>query len=123
MMKTMAASPHVLIVDDDPVHLQLYSWILQRGGFAPVTALVRGNGVELPTTPDLDVAVLDYRLGGTLTAVEVASRLRTTYPALPIVILSDLFGMPTDIAPLAKEFVRKGDPKHLLDTLSRLTAH
>jgi hypothetical protein len=32
-------------------------------------------------------------------------------------VLSDLFGMPDDIAPYASGFVRKGEPQQLLDTI------
>jgi hypothetical protein len=32
-------------------------------------------------------------------------------------VLSDLFGMPEDIAPYAAAFVRKGEPQQLLDTI------
>jgi hypothetical protein len=39
----------VLIVDGDPSHLEIYSWMVERGGFRPLTALVRGGAVELPT--------------------------------------------------------------------------
>jgi hypothetical protein len=44
-----AAMATVLIVDGDPSHLEIYSWMVERGGFRPLTALVRGGAVELPT--------------------------------------------------------------------------
>ncbi len=113
----MQRSPTVLIVDDDPSHLKLYSWVLQRGGFVPVTALVRGGEVELPDQHSIDVAVLDYRLGPLLSATDVAKRLRAESPSMPIVVLSDLPWMPEDVAPFASGFVRKGEPQQLLDMI------
>ncbi|MHB1938286.1 MAG: response regulator [Acidobacteriaceae bacterium] len=57
---------------------------------------------------------------GTLTAVEAARQIGEKYPNVPIVILSDVFDMPHDIAPYAKKFVRKGEPEKLIATISGL---
>ena len=107
----------ILIVDDDPSHLKIYSWVVERGGFRALPALVRRDAVDLPAAEKIDLAVLDDRLGAGLSAVEVAKRLRNTYPHMPILVLSDLFGMPDDIAPYVSGFVRKGEPQQLLDTI------
>ena len=107
----------VLIVDDDPLHLKLYSWVVGRGGFRALAALVQGDAVELPDTQGIDVAVLDYRLGSKLSAVDVAKRLKALCPAMPILILSDMLWMPDDVAPYASGFIRKGDPQQLIDTI------
>ena len=108
----------VLIVDDDPSHLKLYSWVIERGGFRPLTALVQRETVQLPDAEPIHVAVLDYRLGNEISAVDVAKRLRDSYPDIPIVVLSDMLWMPDDIAPYASGFVRKGEPEQLLETLA-----
>lgn len=107
----------VLIVDDDPSHLKIYSWVVERGGFRSVTALVQRDNVKLPEAEEIDLAVLDYRLGVGLSAVDVAKRLQIIYPDTPILVLSDLYGMPEDIAPYVSGFVRKGEPQQLLDTI------
>jgi CheY-like chemotaxis protein len=109
--------PTVLIVDDDAAHLRIYSWIVERGGFRALAIQVQRDVFDLPETEHLDVAVLDYRLGFGLSAVDVARRVRDSYPATPILVLSDLYGMPDDIAPYASAFVRKGEPQQLLDTI------
>lgn len=107
----------ILIVDDDPSHLKIYSWVIERGGFRSLPALVQKDVLELPQEPAIDLAILDYRLGFGLSAVDVAKRLRELYPITPILVLSDLYGMPDDIAPYASGFVRKGEPQQLLDTI------
>jgi DNA-binding response OmpR family regulator len=107
----------VLIVDDDASHLKIYTWIVERGGFRSLTALVQRDVLDLPESEEVDVAILDYRLGVGLSAVDVAKRVRAMYPNTPILILSDLYGMPDDIAPYASGFVRKGEPQQLLDTI------
>jgi CheY-like chemotaxis protein len=110
--------PTVLVVDDDPSHLKLYCWVVERGGFRSLAALVRGDAVDIPQAEPIDVAVLDYYLGSKLSAVDVAQRLRALHPAVPILVLSDRSFMPGDIAPYASAFVRKGEPEQLLQTIS-----
>ena len=118
----MQSSASILVVDDDPVHLRIYGWIMNAAGFRAVTAQVLSNEVCLPDEDRFDVVVLDYRLTGTLTAVEAARQIERRYPNVPIVILSDMFDMPDDIAPYARKFVRKGEPGTLIATISSLLA-
>jgi DNA-binding response OmpR family regulator len=110
----------VLLIDDDPSHLKLYSWVLNRGGFRALTVLVRGDRLDLPKDEHVDLAVLDYRIGPRLTAVQVAQMLNHTFPAKPIVVLSDMAWLPQDIAPFATGFVRKGEPEQMLEIVGKL---
>lgn len=110
---------NILIVDDDPAHLKLYGWVLERGGFRAVPALADGGTLELPRAERIAVAVIDYRLGH-LTAVEVAEQIKRAYSKAPLVVLSDEAWMPDDIAPFAAGFVRKGEPQQLLDMVGAL---
>ena len=111
---------NILIVDDDPVHLKLYSWIVNRGGYEAIGALVRTAGLELPTTTTVDLALMDYNYGGLVTATSVAAQIRAAFLGAPILVLSDQPYMPPDIAPIAAGFVRKGDPELLLSTIANL---
>lgn len=38
----------VLLVDDDPYHLEIYGMLMKEGGYEPVPALVWSTGVALP---------------------------------------------------------------------------
>ena len=80
----MHSRASILVVDDDPVHLRIYGWIMNAAGFRAVTAQVLSNEVSLPEKDDFDVVVLDYRLTGTLTAVEAARQIEKKYPHVPI---------------------------------------
>ena len=110
----------ILIVDDDPSHLKLYSWILAQGNFVPVSLLVSGPHLPVPPDSPINLAVVDYRLGNDWTAVQVIQRLRQAFPDLPVVILSDFSWLPDDVAPFVSGFVRKGEPQELLETISRV---
>ena len=107
----------VLIVDDDPLHLMIYRWILQREGCHCKSALVGSTSVELPVSEVIDLVLLDYRLSSSLTATDVAKQVKSAFPEVPIVVLSELPWMPDDIRAYADAFANKGEPKRLLETI------
>ena len=110
----------VLFIDDDPLHLTIYRWMLDREGYRCKTALVGSTSVDLPVSEGIDLVLLDYRLKSSLTAIDVANQVKNTFPGIPIVVLSELPWMPTDIGSYATAFVNKGDPKQLLETIARV---
>lgn len=109
----------VLIIDDDPMHLRIYGWIIDQSGYEAKPALVMADRVEFPPG-DVDVVVMDYRLTGQLTAVAAAEATKARYPEAPIIVLSDVYDLPADIAPYARAFVRKGEPAKLVETLAEV---
>jgi DNA-binding NtrC family response regulator len=116
----MARVQSVLIVDDDADHLKIYGWILQQAGLVPVPCLVKRSGIELPQDDTIELVVLDYALHCQLSPEEVARTIAAAYPAAPIVLLSDVHGLPDDVAPYVTEFVRKGEPQKLIAAVLRL---
>jgi CheY-like chemotaxis protein len=108
-----------LIVDDDPVHLRIYGWIVEAAGYRALPALVRFSGADLPDDP-ADLVLLDYRLGRLAKAAEIAKLIRSRFPDAPVILLSESLVLPEDMAPLVQGFVRKGDPAKLVDTLHKL---
>jgi DNA-binding NtrC family response regulator len=118
----MLSMQRVLIIDDYPDHLKIYGWILEQAGFDAVLCLARRTGVELPQDDGIRLVILDYALHCNLTPVQVAEAIRAAYPGAPIVLLSDVGGLPQDIAPYVDEFVRKGEPQKLIALVTRLLA-
>jgi CheY-like chemotaxis protein len=110
----------VLIVDDDPSHLEIYSMLLGSAGYDALTAQVNFAGADLPENAGVRLVLLDYKLQSLRTSAEFAREIHELYPAAPIVLLSDLWSMPEDVAPFVTEFVRKGQPARLLQVLNRL---
>lgn len=115
-----AIHPKVLIVDDDPMHLEIYGLLLKQAGYESFPMLVRFNGAEIPKRENIGLALLDYRLNSVKTSPQYAQEIRSTYPSVPIILLSDLWALPADIAPFVTAFVRKGEPDKLLETVARL---
>jgi DNA-binding NtrC family response regulator len=119
-----AERKRILIVDDDPSHLDIYGMIVDRAGYRAVPLLVRFAGPEPVPDGEILAILLDYRLNSLKTSPEIAQQLREKHPKAPILVLSDLWTMPEDIQPYASEFIRKGEPENLLKALLRLiTAH
>lgn len=113
-----AQEPTILIVDDDRLHLTLYTWILQGQGYKCKTALVKSTSVDWPADTAVDLVLLDYRLSSSLSAADVVTQLKSTFASVPIVVLSEMQWMPDDMRGHAKAFVNKGDPKKLLETIA-----
>ena len=118
--KPLSGRPSVLIIDDDPSHLKLYSWILEGQGFTAFTTLVGTQAPTFDDHPDVDLVILDYSFRTGVKATDIAQHIRTRWPDMRILILSDVMWMPDDIAPLANGFVRKGEPEQLVAKVAEL---
>jgi len=116
----MSCRQSVLMIDDDPDHLKIYGWVLEQTGQTLVPCLAKPTGLDLPLDAPIALIILDYALHCALSPEEVAQRLVATYPSAPIVLLSDVWGVPEDVAPYVTEFVRKGEPQKLVSTVARL---
>jgi DNA-binding response OmpR family regulator len=112
--------PKVLIVDDDPSHLEVYGLLLKQAGYEPLLAQVKFAGVDIPSNAGVSLVLLDYKLQSLRTSADFAREIRGLYPSAPIVLLSDLWSLPEDVAPFVQEFVRKGQPAKLLEVIGRL---
>jgi DNA-binding NtrC family response regulator len=110
----------VLIIDDDPLHLKLYTWILQRNGYKCLTAQVKSASVDLPKDVVLDVVLLDYRLSSSLSASDVARQVKQAFASIPIIVLSEVQWMPDDMREHAAGFVNKGDPQKLVERIDEV---
>jgi|GEM_PF-977813 len=115
-----SSHPKVLIFDDDPMHLEIYGLLIKQAGYDALPALVRFSGTEIPCGECVGLVLLDYRLHSLKTPTDLARDIRATYPTVPILVLSDSWSLPADIAPFVDGFVRKGEPAKLLETISRL---
>jgi DNA-binding response OmpR family regulator len=116
----MSRQTSILLIDDDPVHLQIYRMIVETAGFKGIPVLVSFRGISLPQDVPIDAVLLDYRLAPNISASQVLRQVKEQYPSVPILLLSDMFAAPDDIAPLVQAFVRKGNPERLLTTLREL---
>jgi len=113
----MSAVPTILIIDDDPSHLDIYATMVQQAGFVPVPLLVRFSGPEPMPNSEIDLVLLDYRLNSVKSAPEIAQAVRARFPHAPVILLTDLWSAPADIHHLIDAYVRKGEPARLFETI------
>lgn len=91
-MSNAEIKPVILVVDDDPALQKLVVLLLERAGFAPVSAL---NATEaaavLRKTPLPDLVLLDLMLPE-ISGIDFLKQMRskTVFDALPVIILSAL---------------------------------
>ncbi len=114
-----SSHPKVLIVDDDPMHLEIYGLLMKQAGYDALPALVRFTGTEVPRDQNLGLVLLDYQLNSAKSSADFARDIGALYPGIPIIVLSDVWALPADIAPFVAGFVRKGDPAKLLETVAQ----
>lgn len=116
----LSSKPKILIIDDDPTHLKIYGLMVNHAGYEALPALADRLGIQLPSRETVHLVLLDYKLNCVKTPLEIAKDIELAYPTAPIVLLSDVWGLPEDIAPFVMDFVRKGEPAKLIATLKRL---
>jgi CheY-like chemotaxis protein len=84
----MSGQKTILIVEDDPLIYRMESRILQRYGYAVVTASTGEEGVETALNdPDIDLILMDINLGDGIDGTEAASRI-LEHRDLPVIFLS-----------------------------------
>ena len=69
-----AIHPKVLILDDDPMHLEIYGLLMKQAGYEALPTLVRFTGTEIPCEQCLGLVLLDYRLNSVKTSPDFARR-------------------------------------------------
>ena len=115
-----STEPTALIIDDDPSHLKIYSWVVNRAGFQTATLLVRSSSFELPDFHDLAVVVMDYQYNSAITALQIFHAIRAKSPNLPIFLLSEYSDLPEELIKCATAFIKKSEPQTLVERLIEL---
>ncbi len=79
----------ILVIEDEPGIVDFLERGLGVHGFDVISAPDGERGIERALTEDVDLVVLDMMLPGR-TGIEVLERLRTSKPALPVIVLTAL---------------------------------
>jgi CheY-like chemotaxis protein len=113
--------PTILCIDDDSETLTLRRHFLQSSGYSVITASSGTDGLRaLSDGAGIDLVLLDYMMPG-MNGDEVAQRLKTQYPGLPVVIVSAVAQLPERLSIVIDGYVQKGrDPDVLLGTVSEI---
>ena len=117
----------ILLVDDDPQILKLFSKILTKGGYAVSTETSGDEAIKvLGTGGPFDLMVLDLCMP-TPDGFEVLKEVRTRYPGLRTLVVSGFMGgalLAAANALGATATINKADaPRNLLEQVNRVLQH
>jgi signal transduction histidine kinase len=80
--------PRVLVLDDDPATLVLEQRALERGGYSVLAARTDEEAVERVVSGEVEVLVIDYRLSGRSSGVDVFRRIRELGQPAPAILVT-----------------------------------
>jgi len=84
-----------MIVEDDEDNLTLYSDYLSKRGYHVIARYTKGNNIlsDVEKQPP-DVFILNSRLPGNKSGMEVATEILDVYPSAPILFITADYGQP-----------------------------
>jgi CheY-like chemotaxis protein len=99
--------PRLLCIDDEELGLNVRKALLERAGYEVLTAPDGASGIDVFTAHRIDGVVVDYMLpdadGG-----QIAARMRSLRPEVPILLLSAYLTLPDHVLQLVDLNVLKG---------------
>lgn len=116
------ASGHLLLIEDDPITVELLRQLLTEEGYRLDVATDGQQGLHLALVRDYDIVILDRGLP-VVDGLDLLSRLRTKGFTAPILILSALANPADRVAGLdagAEDYL--GKPFNIDELLARLRA-
>lgn len=119
---------HLLLVDDDPVMLQLFGGQFAAKGFEVVYGHSGAEGWELARKFKPAIILLDYRMAG-MDGMETAQHLKESPETkdIPVIMFSSEDFSPDGVKALKEigvsEYLHKGSPfREILDHVKKLLA-
>src|ERR1043166_3756000 len=85
-------TPHILVVDDDPIICQQLERLYTHSGYRVTLAGLAEQAIELLADEDIDLIVTDIRLPG-LSGVELAKRCVEQWSDVPIIVMTGYAGI------------------------------
>jgi len=120
-------SAMVLIIDDDPVFVEMLGFVLEHGGFQTMAAYNGADGIKMLTSEPIDVVILDVMLPD-MDGFETCRRIRSSPSVrdVPILMLSARTQVADKLSGFesgADDYVAKpADPKEIMARLKALLA-
>jgi CheY-like chemotaxis protein len=112
-MSYPSTSKIILCIDDDAGVLQYQKALLERCGYAALTASSAREGLQIAAGSGVAAVIVDYHMPE-INGHEVALEIKRLKPNTPIVMVSSDEEIPSEVLEVVDAFV----PKH--ETLSRL---
>jgi CheY-like chemotaxis protein len=98
----------ILCIDDEELGLEIRKIVLEREGYAVLTATDGPSGLSIFDSHQVDAVILDYAMPG-LDGGQVAAAMRKRKPNVPILMLSAYVALPKDVMGAVDVLTTKGD--------------
>ncbi len=110
----------ILCIDDDDGVLGFHRALLERRGYAVLTASSPRSGLQLAAAFEVAAVVVDYHMPE-MDGLEVAAEIRRTRPQVPIIMVSSDVEVPEQSLQVVDAFISKDEaPRRLLPMISRI---
>jgi two-component system, cell cycle sensor histidine kinase and response regulator CckA len=116
--------PTVLCVDDDAGIRKLYEALLRRHGYEVLAAHNGRHALHVfhSKEDEIDAVILDYDMPE-MNGLELATRLKSSHPALPVLMVSGSGPDLEEMAPFVDAAMTKGvSIRNIVDRLELLLA-
>ena len=97
---THAEGRHLLVVDDEPLLVRIWSDLLEGEGYTVSTASSGKEALERIAKGDVDLVLMDFGMPE-CNGLEVSQRIRSLRPGLPIIMITG--HVSADLATAARE--------------------
>jgi CheY-like chemotaxis protein len=110
----------ILCIDDDDGMLGYQRALLERHGFAVLTATSARQGSQIAAACGIAVVIVDYHMPE-MNGHEVATEIKRLRPQIPIVMVSSDDEIPEHALKVVDAFVTKNEaPSRLLPVIARM---
>lgn len=92
-MEAYERKPVILCVDDEQNPLVLRKLVLQKAGYEVVTAQSADEALNVLVSQSVDLVLSDHLMPGT-SGSELAQRIKSTNPGLPVILISGMNEIP-----------------------------
>jgi len=119
---TVPLKPTVLCVDDDEICLSVRKQVLESRGYTVIAVSEPEEGLRIFNSRPVDAVVVDYAMP-VMDGKTLSMRLKALKPRIPIVMLTALPRIRSQVALIVDAFLEKGEhPEQLLNTIESLLA-
>ncbi|MFZ0284828.1 MAG: response regulator [Terriglobales bacterium] len=119
-MPDPSTSKTILCIDDDNGVLEYQKALLERRGYAVLTASSARQGLQIAAGSGVAAVIVDYHMPE-MNGHEVAMQIKRLNPDTPIVMLSSDEEIPSHVLDVVDAFVLKHQaPTHLVPVLAQI---
>ena len=93
----MISTPHILVVDDDPLICQQLEWLYKDDGYRVTVASLVEQAQQVLEKEDIDLVVTDIRLKGPLDGVDLTRLIAERWSDIPVIVITGFAEIETAV--------------------------